>query len=159
MSIDLEKRNRLIQKYYPDDEDNEREGTVAVPVAEFFDGNDDIGSLGVNKTSGGDDLAGDAARFETMRSTLVGLAGRPDVFDARCVIVDCPSEDDDEDEWMAADKVWFWTTMSLDAFNALTAGLDPDERYELALDKIPALDPPARDDLPAGCRVCGMWWD
>src|SRR5579872_2369820 len=65
-----------------------------VPVAEFFDGNDDVGSIGCNLSR--------HPGINAFRDVLTGLLSRPDV---QAVYAQVAELDPGEDSWPFADTI------------------------------------------------------
>lgn len=154
--IDLEKRNRLLRKYAPDlfDEDAEpaeSEGVVTIGIREFFDGNDDPGTIGNGRA--------DELGLDLFKSTLLGLLDRPDVADVRVDVVEWPNplHEGDDDMWPLAETVYVWTSASVEQVQRWLAPLAPDGLWERPLAEIGR--GPDAAPLPPGMRVFGAMWD
>ena len=110
----------------------------------FFEGNDDLGSIGCNLV----DHPGIPEFFAVLRD----LRDRVEVHDVLVGI----SEVLGPDEWPFADHVYVVTSASARQVENWAARLRPDE---------PGSDwwngvPPAREiSLPAGMRLVTLWWD
>lgn len=116
-----------------------------VSLEEFFQGNDDYGSIGYNFYPDQPSPADFHALFKRIRS-------RGDVVDVRVQI----TSHDDPDAWPATDTVWLVTSAPTAevatwlgerfAADELFDGFLPDRSYEDIL-------------IPPGTRPVGVWWD
>jgi hypothetical protein len=87
-----------------------------VTIDEFFDGNDDYGSIGYNLPD-----PPDPQEFYRLLSTI---AAQPEVGDVRIEVKDL----EDPDGWPATDTIWIFTTASPDAVRGwFPERLAPDE--------------------------------
>jgi hypothetical protein len=114
-----------------------------VPIAEFFDGNDDPGSIGCNL----DPHPG----VDVFRDVLTGLLRRPDV---EAVYAQISELDPGEESWPFTDTVLVAGKISADDLRNAVSSLQPDEvgdadQYGVA----PSLA--ARH----GSDVLVVWWD
>src|SRR5437762_12173923 len=87
-----------------------------VPIAEFFDGNDDLGSIGCNL----DQHPG----VGTFRDVLTGLLRRSDV---QAVYAQISELDPGEDSWPFSDTVLVVGSISTDDLQKAVSSLQPDE--------------------------------
>lgn len=87
-----------------------------VPVAQFFDGNDDPGSIGCNLL--------DHPGVERFREILTGLENREDV---QAVFAQISEVDPGEDCWPFADTVLVVGTISPEELSQALSPLKPDE--------------------------------
>ena len=87
-----------------------------IPIAEFFDGNDDLGSIGCNL----DPHPGLAA----FREVLTGLLRRPDV---EAVYAQISELDPGEESWPFTDTVLVAGKISADDLRSAVSSLQPDE--------------------------------
>jgi hypothetical protein len=114
-----------------------------VPIARFFDGNDDLSSIGCNL-----DPHPGVDRF---RNALMGLLRRPDV-DA--VYAQISEADPGEGCWPFTDTVLVVGTMPVDVLRQAVSALQPDE-----------VGPAAQFDVSSsigerhGSPVMVVWWD
>ena len=133
----ISKRNALVERL-----SNEEE-PLLVPIAEFFDGNDDLGSIGCNLT--------EHPGIDTFRKSFVALTARADV---RSIYARISELDPGPDSWPFSDTVIVFGTIPLEELKRILADLGPDE-------VVPAeefgLGPEitARHDAPALIA----WWD
>ena len=124
----------------PDDPANPR---PLLSVAEFFDGNAHVGSIGCNLPDG-PAPAQFLALFET-------FAKRPDVKDIRVRITAF-----DDPCWLFTDTVYLMTTADPETVQAwFPEELAPDEVWEGFLED-ETYEPYA---IPKECRVVACWWD
>src|SRR5262245_5808587 len=114
-----------------------------VPIARFFDGNDDLGSIGCNL----DPHPG----MERFRSVLTGLLTRPDV---NAVYAQIAELDPGEGCWPVTDTVLVAGTSPRDALRQAVGVLQPDEVG--AADQFGVS--PSIEERHAS-RVLVVWWD
>jgi hypothetical protein len=116
---------------------------VVLTIEEFFEGNEDDGSIGCNLS--------DPPTRETFRNVLLSIRARPDVQD----VLMCVSEDMG-DEWPFVDRVFIMTSASEEDVAGWLAPLQADEPYLLdawqaSTDFLP--------ELRGSMRVVVGWWD
>ncbi|BEL06317.1 hypothetical protein Q0Z83_045080 [Actinoplanes sichuanensis] len=111
----------------------------------FFEGNDDLGSIGCN-------LA-DHPGIEYFHATLLALRERPDVDDVRVGI----SEVMGDDEWPFSDHVYVVASASAAEVLRSTAALHPEP--ELGSDWWTGSPPAIEIPIPEGQRLMTLWWD
>ena len=87
-----------------------------IPIAEFFDGNDDLGSIGCNL----DPHPG----VDAFRDVLTGLLRRPDV---EAVYAQIAELDPGEESWPFTDTVLVAGQISADDLRSAVSSLQPDE--------------------------------
>jgi hypothetical protein len=87
-----------------------------VPIARFFDGNDDLGSIGCNL----DPHPG----IDRFRNVLTGLLGRPDV---QAVYAQISELDPGEGCWPFTDTIIVAGTIPIDDLGEAVTVLQPDE--------------------------------
>jgi hypothetical protein len=87
-----------------------------VPIAEFFDGNDDLGSIGCNL----DPHPG----VDAFRDVLTGLLRRPDV---EAVYAQISELDPGEESWPFTDTVLVAGRISANDLRSVVSSLQPDE--------------------------------
>ena len=87
-----------------------------IPIAEFFDGNDDLGSIGCNL----DPHPG----VDAFRDVLTGLLRRPDV---EAVYAQIAELDPGEESWPFTDTVLVAGKISADDLRSAVSSLQPDE--------------------------------
>jgi len=106
-------RQRLIRKF---EREMERDEPVVVPLAEYFDGNNDPESIPPNNFKG--------LPLKLFKQVLKRIASRDDVQAVLVVINECPYED--EEGWPTSDTVIVLTSASQDQVAKWTAKLQPD---------------------------------
>lgn len=129
------------------------EPVPTVDVAEFFDGNGDRGSIAPNiiGSEGG-------PSFELFRDTLLDIAGRRDVAAVGVEIGELPNTERpaDDDMWLAAERVFIWTTEPLKAVRGWVKPLRPDA---VARGDLKAVAAPDGAAIPAKAKVYEVFWD
>jgi hypothetical protein len=114
-----------------------------VTVAEFFDGNDDLGSIGCNLDA--------HPGIGTFRDVLSGLLRRSDV---RAVYAQISELDPGEDSWPFSDTVLVAGEISVSDLQKAVSSLQPDQVAEASEFGVsPAVA--ERHDSP----VLVVWWD
>jgi hypothetical protein len=108
--MDQAKRNRLIADL------SARPEPQIVPIDTFFDGNDDLGSIGCNLS--------EHPGIEAFRATFARIAARSDVNSIYAQIAEL---DPGEGSWPFADTVLVFGTISSEELAAELAALEPDE--------------------------------
>lgn len=137
--VDPAKRDALIRliRSQPEHED----GRALVTVSEFFDGNDDLGSIGCN-------LA-DHPGVEHFQSVLSEIANRSDVEQVWMQIYDL-----EEGDWPFCENVLIVGKAAVSELTELSESLQPSEVSELQIDWIPS----RAKDL-SGRSYIDLWWD
>ena len=108
-----------------------------VAIDRFFDGNDDLGSIGCNLM--------EHPGIPVFREALTRLATRPDVTGVYAQI----SEIDPGDGcWAFSDTILVTGSVEIAAVEREVEALQPDE-----------VGPSDRTDLPGGARALYIWWD
>lgn len=116
-----------------------------VTLAEFFEGNNDWGSIGYNLSSG-------VAPGEWY-NLLKAVAARPDVHDVRIEVKDL----EDPDGWPATDTVWIITSADADTVRGwLPENLCPDDVLHGLQDPSNPREPLS---IPPGTQAFGLWYD
>src|ERR1700741_1269556 len=87
-----------------------------VPIEVFFDGNDDVASIGCNLLR--------HPGIDAFRSALISLLGRPDVL---AVYAQIAEVDPGAEYWPFTDTVFVVGTIPRDALAEALAHLEPDE--------------------------------
>jgi len=115
-----------------------------VPVERFFDGNDDVASIGCNlpKHPG----------MQVFRDVLTGLRRLPGVLAVYAQVFEL---DPGDEYWPFADTVLVVGTLPATALRGAVKGLMPDEVDLLAPDDVP----PAVAERHPGAPVLSIWWD
>ncbi len=114
-----------------------------VPIERFFDGNDDLGSIGCNLI--------EHPGLDVFRDTLTGLLRRPGV---EAVYAQIAEVDPGEDCWPFTDIVFVVGTISADELRATVAPLQPDTVGLVEAPGIPRFIS-KRHQSP----VLALWWD
>ncbi len=132
-------------------------GAAGVPIpllttAEFFDGNDQDGSILCNVVW--TDATGqiDAPSVQQVREVLERVAARPDVSDLRVVV----HEAEDSEDWPFAERVLVVGTGDPQAVRGwFPADYAPDDSWLVAAD-----DGPLESyEVPSGQVAVMCWWD
>ena len=116
---------------------------LLVPPSKFFEGNDDMGSIGCNLI--------EHSGVGAFREVLVKLEARPDV---ESVFLRISELDPGEGCWPFSDSVWLAGTISTEELKEILAPLKPDEVGQgKSFDQAPA--------FPAEHKgaVLFAWWD
>lgn len=114
-----------------------------VPIERFFDGNDDIGSIGCNLI--------EHPGIDAFRDIFHTLAQRPDV---EVIYAQISELDPGEDSWPFTDVVLVGGSISADELRSIVAPLQPDEVGPAA-----AFGPPKSVIQRHGNQVLTVWWD
>lgn len=114
-----------------------------VPIEEFLDGNDDLGSIGCNL----DPHPG----LDEFRSVLHAVVRRPDVTTVLARIVEL---DPGPGSWPFTDTVFVIGRISAEDVAAAVSSLQPDEVGAVPAGEIPDELPRAPHD-----QVFAVWWD
>jgi hypothetical protein len=113
-------------------------------LAEFFDGNEVLGSIGCNLIP-----TPTPAEFH---SVLSAIAARPEVGDVRVQV----TMFDNPDEWPFSDTVWVMTSADAATVRSwFTEALAPDEIQEGWVKGVAYEEYP----VPAGMKPVSCWWD
>ena len=137
--VDPAKRESLLQAIKLQRE--WEEGRALVTVAEFFDGNDDLGSIGCNLT--------DHPGMQHFRSVLESVSARDDVDEVWMQIYDL-----EEGEWPFSENVLIFGTVPESAVRQVCESLQPSEVSAMHMDWAPS-----RAGHLAGRRYVNLWWD
>jgi hypothetical protein len=114
-----------------------------VPIAEFFDGNDDLGSIGCNL----DPHPG----VDAFRDVLTGLLRRPDV---EAVYAQISELDPGQESWPFTDTVLVAGRISANDLRSVVSSLQPDEVGDSTQFGV---SPSIAE--PQGSPVLVVWWD
>jgi hypothetical protein len=142
--MDLAKRAALIAKIKAIGVSDESGHEAVVGIEDFFDGNDDLGSIGANLPQ-----HPGLARF---RAELSSIRDRADVSDL--VIAIWEVDDREGGDWPYAEKVYLATSADDEAVEAWFQPLAPDEIWDVQPETLrpsPELEP--------GHRLLAVWWD
>jgi hypothetical protein len=110
LSMDITKRNRLVEQLFAQPE------PLLLPIETFFDGNDDLGSIGCNLP--------EHPGIATFRQTFARIAGRPDV---EAIYARISEVDPGDDCWPFADTVFVVGAIPADELASELKALEPDE--------------------------------
>ncbi|MGJ7606596.1 hypothetical protein ACSFA7_19800 [Variovorax sp. LT1R20] len=135
--MDTSKRTRLIEQLAPKPEPQ------IVSIEAFFDGNDDLGSIGCNLM--------EHPGMDVFRDTFARIARRPDVTAVYAQIAEL---DPGEDCWPFADTIFVVGSLSENELAEALAPLEPDEIWKTEDSDIPS-------DIQKGhdTHVLAAWWD
>jgi hypothetical protein len=115
---------------------------VLVTRSEFFDGNDDIGSIGCNLL----DHPGVSAFNDALQKieNMYGVSG---------VYLAIADLDETYDTWPFTDTVWIVTRLKASDFESILESLEPDEivAFEERFSNPP--------EIPEGYHLVYVWWD
>ena len=131
--MDPNKREQLVARLRGEPEPQ------LVPIEAFFDGNEDLGSIGCNLL--------EHPGIDVFRDVLTSLLGRPDV----AVYAAISELDPGYDSWPFSDTVYVVGAIPIDQLAEKLAILQPDE-----------VGLPPRSRTPSqlrGSRVLMAWWD
>ena len=141
----MSKRTTLIKKILAQgDMSDPAQPAPLVSLEEFFDGNEDLGSIGCNIA----DHPGITRFFEVLSE----VRDRADVQD---VLVEIYEIMEGEDEWPFSERVYVITAASADDVVQWVAELDPSEVQEGWSDVKPISAP----EIQAGMKPYAVWWD
>ena len=116
-----------------------------VTLEEFFDGNNDFGSIGYNLRS----PPGPQPFYELLRQ----LRDRPDVREVRIEVKDLESPRG----WPSTDTIWFVTSATAAEVAAwFPKALQPDAVVDGFAASTTKVEP---CPVPDGCRAVGTWYD
>ncbi|HZN37279.1 MAG TPA: hypothetical protein VFD82_00665 [Planctomycetota bacterium] len=141
----MDRKSRLVQRI-------NRLGTIGDPktpvplvtLEEFFEGNDDPGSIGCNLP--------DPVQPSVFYALFKAIRSRPGVAD---VLVQVTMHDDPQ-MWPFSDTVWVVTSASdADIKKWVPERLLPDE----LVDGFPKDRPMEKCSVPEGMRAVGLWYD
>jgi len=123
---------------------------ILVTLEDFFDGNDDVGSITANLT--------DSPGPQRFCEVLKGIRSKPGVEDVLVRIRMVESDD----SWPYSDTIYVLTTAKSEEVKAWVKELRPDEVYDsTARGLVPDWPPdmPFPRPLSAGVRIVYVWWD
>jgi hypothetical protein len=135
--MDPDKRARLVKIL------SQQPAPPLVSIGQFFDGNDDLASIGCNLI--------EHPGIEVFRDTFAGLVQRSDV---EAVYAQIAELDPGDDFWPFADTVFVVGTVAVDEVRRALARLQPDQ-----------IDPADPSSVPAmiaekhNAPILVVWWD
>jgi len=138
--ITSDKRAELLKRIKKEGFPNKE---VFVSVKDFFDGNNDVGSIGVN-------LYPNQPPLKKFYDTLIAIEQ-----DIKTEILLVRIADIDDTEWFYADTVYISGDYSLNDVKKLFKQLKPDEIFEGKMFDKPSNIPPIESDNKDYC----VWWD
>lgn len=141
--MDAAKRTSLIEQIRR--QQQTESAAPLVSLESFFDGNDDLGSIGCN-------LFEDHPGIPGFFSILDGIRSRPDVSE---VLVEIYEIVEGDSYWPYSERVYVFTSMSCEEVERLLAPLHPSEVTK-GWNEAPPTTLPARlrQDQPVAA-----WWD
>lgn len=142
--MDEAKRLALMEKIKAIGLAGDSEQEAVVTVEDFFDGNDDLSSLGSNLSP--------HPGLDRFRDLLLDVRSRSEV--AELVIAIWDMDDRPNGDWPHADKVYLATSADEATVAEWFAPLEPDDIWEVQAD---TLRP--QPELEAGYRLLAVWWD
>ena len=116
-----------------------------VTLEEFFEGNDEYGSIGYNFH---EDQPSPAEFYELFKE----IRARPDVADVRVQV----TQHEMIDEWPSSDTIWIVTKV---APNDVTGWLGERFRADEILIGWPQAWTVEAYSVPTGMKALGVWWD
>lgn len=141
--MDVARRDQLVENLKQRGIADGRHPGPTVSLEDFFEGNDDVGSIGCNLS--------EHPGVDRFYRIFQGIRSRSDVQDVLVEIRDLV----DEHSWPFTDTIFVLTSMDQQEMEKLVAELNPDEVGQFPQTAIPT-------DLPAlknGMKVLGVWWD
>ncbi len=135
--MDMVKRDRLIARLSKAGE------LQIVPVEEFFDGNDDLGSIGGNLI--------EHPGIDVFRETLIGIARRADVVAVYAAIAEV---DPGVGSWPFADTIFVVGTIPRNELAEILSPLQPDE-----IGTAEDFGAPEALTRMHGAPATAAWWD
>jgi hypothetical protein len=141
--MDQSKRSALIEHLRRVGGLDESQPAHTVTLEQFFDGNDDYGSIGCNLTN--------HPSPEGFYRTLVALRDRKDVHKVLIEIHEV--EESDTTMWPFSERVFVVTRCDQSTVAELFSPLQPSE-IETGIPR-----PPTADNAPLGYTVFSAWWD
>ena len=142
--MDNRKRNELIEAIKSIALPEDIEETPVVALEMFFEGNDDLGSIGCNLI----DHPGIGFFFDVLK----GIRSKPDVADVLVGIYEV--EEEDPTMWPFSEQVYIITSASANEVAAWVESLTIDEIGVVS----PATIKP-EPDLPERFELFQLWWD
>jgi hypothetical protein len=121
---------------------------LAVSLEEFFEGNDDPGSLCCNVS--------EHPGVQALYAAFAGIRDRPDVQDVLVVI----QEVVDEQSWPFSSNVYVITAAAPDQVSEMVHQGLPEAAWPDSIEPATGQPPPVGLPRPApGFRVYDLWWD
>lgn len=137
--VDFDKRDALLRLIRSQPE--HQEGRALVTVKEFFDGNEDLGSIGCNLP--------DHPGLDHFRKVLSDIEKRSDVEQVWMQIYDL-----EEGDWPFCENVLVVGKAPLPDVRQVSESLQPSEVSEMEMDWVPS-----RPKSLSGRTYINLWWD
>ena len=149
--MDQVKRRRLLEKAIAILD--ERDRLLAVPMSEFFEGNTDEQSIGVNLPRG------KHPGLAVFRSILDGIRRRPDVQEVFIELTEVPYPDDEEDAdmWPVASVAFLITSAPLQEVREWVKPLHPRDIHEGWNVRDGVKTPLSADEMKPSMRPVRVW--
>jgi hypothetical protein len=141
--MDIARRNQLVEKLKSRTFSIGQHPGPTVSREDFFEGNDDLGSIGCNLS--------EHPGVDRFHRVFKRIRSRGDVQDVMVEVKDLV----DEGSWPFTDTVFVLTSMDQNELKKSVAELHPDEVGEFPEAGTPSDLPP----LKTGMKVMGVWWD
>ena len=138
------KRKHLIEKIKTIGLPEEIQQTPVVSLEDFFEGNDDLGSIGCNLM--------DHPGVNVFYETFLKIRARDDVSDVLVGIYEV--EENIEDMWPFSELVYIITSADESAVSSWVSDLEVDEVQQQNADSL--LPVP---EVEKGFNVIQLWWD
>jgi hypothetical protein len=139
----MDARKRLLERI--GDINNPALPRPLVTLEEFFEGNDDYGSIGYNLP--------DPPHPREFYELLKEIRQRPEVSDVRIEVMDLQ----DPDGWPATDTIWIITSAAPSQVRSwFSERLAPDDVYDGFSSDVRPVEPYS---IPPGMRAVGAWYD
>ncbi len=142
--MDSDRRRELIDIIKSIGLPEDIEQTPVVTLEQFFDGNDDVGSIGCNLS----DHPGVAHFYNLLRE----IRSRGEVSDVVVGIYEV--EEADEDMWPFAEQVFVATSASAEDVDMWVTSLEVSEIEPVDADRLRPVP-----DIPTGYSLFMLWWD
>ena len=142
--MNIGKRNELIEKIKKIGLPDNTEKTPVVSLEEFFDGNDDLGSIGCNLI--------DHPGIKHFFDLLTKIRSRPDVADVLVGIYEV--EEEDTTMWPFSEQVFIISNASKNDISDWVKSLEVDD---ISVES-PSIIKPS-PDLPNNHKLFQLWWD
>jgi len=137
--VDLAKREKLHLQILSQPE--YEKGRALVKIAEYFDGNDDLGSIGCNLPH--------HPGLKHFKERLESLEERDDIAEVWMQIYDLG-----EGDWPFSENVLIFGSIAESTLQQISESLEPSEVSEMHIEWLPSRAPHL-----AGRRYVNLWWD